>query len=570
MSNLSSSLVKIGNRLLIGLRVRKPINAWDLIQSIRGVRLTVISDEVGFVILHTPYHAPLFTNLHRERIRQVLNAWQDYLEPIPTGATLNILDSTSTQFTRIDTAREIPQVGVGIAKIITICGLGNAVSYSLFLRGSGNSRGDILSCSDKAPLTSLRRGVDVQLKPAPRPGSMIMTRYYPVDIDMGRHLVILGATGSGKTTLARKIVSTALTRNLFSRIVIFDMTGEYSLFFAGRGYVAIPGIDIAANPLTLPKHRASELLASAIQAASYMYNEDNEGFTFIQLEILERALERLRDTDMQGLYRALDELGQEFRRNDYLNAVAAVRRRIRRLMVRALMRNTLSSDALGSRLLIINMAPLYYLSQVASVTFILTFLELMRGRLNNALIVIDEAHRVLNRYVVGETIIEKLIREGRHDKALLTLITQNPLDLKHNVLDIVGHYVVFKLNGKSAVEASSLLGIDNEELIGLRPLELYYHNTDFTVRAYLLEDGDYDYAEASSTIYRKLLDRINDTNYVRAVIRRFGRALDPVIVPQVLDLGSRLGYDVKSIVEMAIRRDPRYMELLSRVVIGED
>jgi len=43
-----------------------------------------------------------------------------------------------------------------------------------------------------------------------------------------------------------------------------------------------------------------------------------------------------------------------------------------------------------------------------------------------------------------------------------------------------------------------------------------------------------------------------------------------VIVPQVLDLGSRLGYDVKSIVEMAIRRDPRYMELLSRVVIGED
>jgi Type IV secretory pathway, VirB4 components len=570
MSNLSSSLVKIGNRLLIGLRVRKPINAWDLIQSIRGVRLTVISDEVGFVILHTPYHAPLFTNLHRERIRQVLNAWQDYLEPIPTGATLNILDSTSTQFTRIDTAREIPQVGVGIAKIITICGLGNAVSYSLFLRGSGNSRGDILSCSDKAPLTSLRRGVDVQLKPAPRPGSMIMTRYYPVDIDMGRHLVILGATGSGKTTLARKIVSTALTRNLFSRIVIFDMTGEYSLFFAGRGYVAIPGIDIAANPLTLPKHRASELLASAIQAASYMYNEDNEGFTFIQLEILERALERLRDTDMQGLYRALDELGQEFRRNDYLNAVAAVRRRIRRLMVRALMRNAMSSDALGSRLLIINMAPFYYLSQVASVTFILTFLELMRGRLNNALIVIDEAHRVLNRYVVGETIIEKLIREGRHDKALLTLITQNPLDLKHNVLDIVGHYVVFKLNGKSAVEASSLLGVDNEELIGLRPLELYYHNTDFTVRAYLLEDGDYDYAEASSTIYRKLLDRINDTNYVRAVIKRFGRALDPVIVPQVLDLGSRLGYDVKSIVEMAIRRDPRYMELLSRVVIGED
>jgi DNA helicase HerA-like ATPase len=399
---------------------------------------------------------------------------------------------------------------------------------------------------------------------------MVMTRYYPIDIDMRRHLIVLGATGSGKTTLVRNVVNTALARGSFNKIVIFDMTGEYSLFFVGRGYVAVPGVDIAVNPLALPRHRASELLAVAVQAASYIYNEDNEGFSFIQLEILEKALERLASNDIHDLYRVLTDLEQEYRRNDYLNAIAAVRRRIRRLMVKALMRTAISNDALKSRLLIINTAPLYYLSQAASIVFILTFLEMIRGRLRNALVVIDEAHRILGKYVVGETIIEKLIREGRHDNITFILITQNPLDIKRNVLDIVGHYAVFKLNGKSSMEASSLVGVNAEDLIRLRPLEFYYHDLDFTVKAYLLNNDNYDYARISRAIYEKMLDRAHDIDYVRAMVKRFGRALDPVILPQVLDLGNKLGYDVKSLIELAMKGDPEYMGLLSRVIMGED
>jgi hypothetical protein len=334
--------------------------------------------------------------------------------------------------------------------------------------------------------------------------------------------------------------------------------------------VAVPGVDIAVNPLALPRHRASELLAVAVQAASYIYNEDNEGFSFIQLEILEKALERLASNDIHDLYRVLTDLEQEYRRNDYLNAIAAVRRRIRRLMVKALMRTAISNDALKSRLLIINTAPLYYLSQAASIVFILTFLEMIRGRLRNALVVIDEAHRILGKYVVGETIIEKLIREGRHDNITFILITQNPLDIKRNVLDIVGHYAVFKLNGKSSMEASSLVGVNAEDLIRLRPLEFYYHDLDFTVKAYLLNNDNYDYARISRAIYEKMLDRAHDIDYVRAMVKRFGRALDPVILPQVLDLGNKLGYDVKSLIELAMKGDPEYMGLLSRVIMGED
>lgn len=76
MSSLSSNLLKISNRLILGLRVKKEFNALDLVQVLSGLRITVIRDEVGgLIILHTPTHIPLFTNVHRDRMRQLLSRW---------------------------------------------------------------------------------------------------------------------------------------------------------------------------------------------------------------------------------------------------------------------------------------------------------------------------------------------------------------------------------------------------------------------------------------------------------------------------------------------------------------
>ncbi len=129
------------------------------------------------------------------------------------------------------------------------------VRYALFLKGTTRGKTDVLSCDDKASLPQLQDNIDLTLKPSPRPGSMFMTRYYPIDVDLTRHLMVLGATGSGKTTLVKSLINSALQKNVFNKIVIFDPTGEYSLdLVGGRGYVAVPGIDIAVNPLALPRH----------------------------------------------------------------------------------------------------------------------------------------------------------------------------------------------------------------------------------------------------------------------------------------------------------------------------
>ena len=90
----------------------------------------------------------------------------------------------------------------------------------------------------------------------------------------------------------------------------------------------------------------------------------------------------------------MNDLEQELKRTDYLNAISAVRRRLRKLMIAALMRNAISSSALRSRLLVVNIAPLYFTSQVTAAAFILTFLEVLEDSLSNSLIVVDEAYNV--------------------------------------------------------------------------------------------------------------------------------------------------------------------------------
>ncbi|WP_243666348.1 hypothetical protein [Vulcanisaeta sp. JCM 16159] len=124
MSNLNSSFLKIGNKLIIGLRIKKEVNAWDLVQMLDGLRITVIRDEVGLIILHTPAHIPLFTAIHRDRIRHLLNKWVDYVEPLPSGITLSVIDNVSMSFSEVK-VKAIPEVQVSTPTIITMCKLSN-------------------------------------------------------------------------------------------------------------------------------------------------------------------------------------------------------------------------------------------------------------------------------------------------------------------------------------------------------------------------------------------------------------------------------------------------------------
>ncbi|WP_243666346.1 hypothetical protein [Vulcanisaeta sp. JCM 16159] len=79
---------------------------------------------------------------------------------------------------------------------------------------------------------------------------------------------------------------------------------------------------------------------------------------------------------------------------------------MRKIMITALMRNALSNSAVRSRLLVINMAPLYYVSQLAAVIFTLTFLEVLSSLLSNSLIIVDE----LIEFSIGMWLVSRLLR----------------------------------------------------------------------------------------------------------------------------------------------------------------
>ncbi|WP_069807057.1 ATP-binding protein [Vulcanisaeta thermophila] len=573
MSHSRSSYLEINGKLMVGFRVVDNINALGIIESIgNGLRATIINDEVGLVLIHTVGRV-ILKRFYEARLSRLIRSFSKYLEPLPSDVTRQVVENSVRMYTRVS----INTLGINTRgkpiNAVTLCRRGNEIKYTMYTRGSGLNIDEFLNCEDELNDAGLVGVLGSELPRAPAPGGMVSTLFYPIDIDLNTHLIILGSTGSGKSTLAKILINHALNRGLFNRVLVFDMTGEYSVMAIGKGYVAIPGIDISVNPLILPSHRASEVIASAVQAVAYMYGEETGNLTFIQLEVLEKALEGLNnEATLLDLLRNLDLMSELYKRIDYLNAIMAVKRRIRKLLFSALMGSRLSGQALRSRFLVINMSPLFEISQTASILFIQSFLEIHRELLNNALIVIDEAHRIVNRGVVGETIVEQILREGRHSGTVLILITQNPLDIKRNVLDVAPQYAVFRLSGSSAIEASRLVNKEPENLLNLDVLEFYYHNRSFTVRAYIDMSMTTPLPPTVHEFTRKLIRKmleVGDEDKIRELARYYGRAANPIIIPHVIDEGLREGYTPRELIEMAAVRDVNYMKILSRVMMSE-
>lgn len=192
--------------------------------SYNGLRITVVRDEVSFIILHTPIHIPLFTGIHRDRIRQIPNTWADYVEPLPSGITLSLIDNARANYTEVR-GNAIPSVEESTLVIITIYKLNNeqvGIPYSS------------------------------------------------------------GEYGLRKIHAGQVISTQRNAKGLFNKVVVFSQPASTPIPSGGAYTFAVPGIDIAVNLLTLPRNRASELLSKANQATALMYGEgDNNGLSFI-------------------------------------------------------------------------------------------------------------------------------------------------------------------------------------------------------------------------------------------------------------------------------------------------
>jgi len=74
-------------------------------------------------------------------------------------------------------------------------------------------------------------------------------------------------------------------------------------------------------------------------------------------------------------------------------------------------------------------------------------------------VAVDEYHRVASRDPAVEDPVERAIREERHRGVYFLVATQNPLDLKRLLLDIVPAHVYFALYGEAAQYAARVLNV---------------------------------------------------------------------------------------------------------------
>ncbi|MGB9705845.1 MAG: ATP-binding protein, partial [Pyrobaculum sp.] len=74
-------------------------------------------------------------------------------------------------------------------------------------------------------------------------------------------------------------------------------------------------------------------------------------------------------------------------------------------------------------------------------------------------IVIDEYHRIAAKAEGVEDPVELMIRQGRHRDWYVTISTQNPLDLKRSLVDIVPTFVALTLYGEAAEYAAKVLNV---------------------------------------------------------------------------------------------------------------
>ncbi|TGE75311.1 ATP-binding protein [Weissella confusa] len=327
----------------------------------------------------------------------------------------------------------------------------------------------------------------------------------PADDLLRQHLLITGATGSGKSTSAVTILHGLLATN--QSAIIIDPTGEYTTLpnavvaKLGRNafidYERLTGAELAGF-FGATGSEEIEKVADAWQSLKLQMNVVKQpgiyGKVGREWAVHEQLLGKLyhypQPADMTLLPAQLqqefavpvddfDLIGQEIDHEAFRKLLPIVRRmtrlvadsRFQKLMnlpqrdrdASVAMRTDVmylmqlfSTQRSSHKFLVIDVSD--YADDLGLGKVIVSLLMTALLRLNQTLpntlpvtVLIDEAHRYLSEADLASDGIFRVAREGRKAGLYLMLTTQSPLDLPAQLLGQFGNYLIHRLNTMSDV-----------------------------------------------------------------------------------------------------------------------
>lgn len=320
------------------------------------------------------------------------------------------------------------------------------------------------------------------------------------NILFNRHLMIIGATGSGKSTSALRILEELVIAK--KKVIMVDPTGEYKETFKDSefskyklgtdtylnpGEISIPqwAILFKTNEGTQPSVIANAITSLRLQYKKKLksvYKKDNKKISSV-VEDLSELDSYDKDFHLEFLTEQIREESVRENREKYIaDSFTLGTNTFLINKVNYLFKNTKflnffqqedkaeSKDLYGilddflvekEKNIYIDISSIGSSDEIGAVIvdLIVNYLLLngtSNSRENPFTLFIDEVHRYTNKKILGENVLtglEGMAREGRKLGQYLFLTTQSPLDIPENLLSQVGTLLSHRLTHQNQLNA---------------------------------------------------------------------------------------------------------------------
>jgi len=272
-----------------------------------------------------------------------------------------------------------------------------------------------------------------------------------VSIELGRennHMVIVGASGTGKSILCKKIISQL--RHYSIPVLVIDVHGEYRSLEDARIITPLTDyVNILDTMGKSPEVRAREV-ADLISSAFRLGNVQRLALTQIILELYEKVM----NPTLQDLREAVEDYLSSSKELGTFNkeVLKSILPYIRSLVPSRPVRWFQPEEVLSSNITVVDLSVVNDMSLIR--IYVETFLEslfytaqLVRSGL---FIVMEEVHRFSSRG--RKSIVPKLFMEGRKFGVAVIAVTQDPLSVEPAIFTntkLIINYIVPEASSSS-------------------------------------------------------------------------------------------------------------------------